>query len=49
MPAKVAELMAMIVEAEKSAFNPHRGKYDPASCATALNTYGGFWGPWIFP
>ena len=47
MPDKVAELYAMVVAHEATAFNPIRGKQDPQSCTTALGEYKGFWGPFI--
>ena len=28
-------------------FNPKRGKAWPGACTTAVNTYGGFWGPFL--
>jgi hypothetical protein len=28
-------------------FAPQRGKSDPQSCVTAVEKYGGFWGPWV--
>lgn len=31
----------------KTYFNPDRGRVDPKACETAINTYGGFWGPWL--
>ena len=30
-----------------SAFNPRRGKTNPAACRKALGSYGGFWGPFV--
>ena len=47
MPDKVAELYAMVVALEATAFNPIRGKTDPQSCINALGEYRGFWGPFI--
>ena len=46
-PRKVAELFAKVDAYARSAFNPHRGKVDPAACETGLTVHGGFWGPWI--
>merc|ERR1712217_1002618 len=45
--AIAAELGARIVAAQKTGFRPKRGSQDPASCITAIERYGGFWGPWI--
>ena len=28
-------------------FNPDRGRVWPGACSTAVNTYGGFWGPFL--
>jgi len=42
----VARLHAKLSAYEASAFNPHRGSSDPKSCETAVQQYGGFWGPW---
>lgn len=47
MPEKVATLHKKLEKYEKTAFNPHRGKTDPAACQAAIHKYGGFWGPFI--
>lgn len=49
MPQKVAELYAKIEKYETTAFNPDRGQTDPNACAMAMDKYGGFWGPFVFP
>jgi len=49
MPTKVAELYAKITAYQGTAFDPDRGKTDPAACAAAADKYGGFWGPFVFP
>jgi len=41
------KLHQRIRELEKTVFNPDRGLSDPRACYTAINTYGGFWGPWL--
>jgi len=28
-------------------FNPDRGSFWPGACDTAINKYGGFWGPFF--
>ena len=47
MPAKAAALRAKVEAYETSAFNPKRGKINPAACDKALGQYGGFWGPFL--
>ena len=49
MPGKVAELYAKIERYEATAFNPDRGGVDPNACTMAMEKYGGFWGPFVFP
>jgi len=47
--AVLAELHSMRAEEQKHVFKPNRGPQDPQSCVAAINVYGGFWGPWVFP
>jgi len=47
MPRRVAKMRAKVEHYALSAFNPHRGREDPAACDAAENEHGGFWGPWI--
>jgi len=47
MPAKADALRAKVVAYGASAFNPRRGKTNPAACRKALGSYGGFWGPFV--
>ena len=47
MPAKADALRAKVVAYGRSAFNPRRGKTNPAACRKALGPYGGFWGPFV--
>ena len=46
MPAKVEEMRRKIEAYEATAFNPHRGGIDKASCAAAVQN-GDFWGPFL--
>lgn len=41
-----AELSARMEAARKTGFAPDRGPQDPQACLTAMEQYGGFWGPW---
>jgi len=41
------QLRLRIDELTKTVFSPDRGVVDPRACETAVNTYGGFWGPWL--
>jgi arylsulfatase B len=46
-PDIVQEMYARILELQATAFSPNRGVVQPEACEAALNTYGGFWGPFI--
>jgi arylsulfatase I/J len=46
-PDIVAEMYARLLELQKTAFGPHRGKDDGIACKAALNTWRGFWGPFL--
>ena len=41
------ELKAKMVAAGSTGFRPDRGPQDPQSCLTAMEKYGGWWGPWV--
>lgn len=45
MPERLEAMRAKLAAYEATAFNPDRGREDPAACACALGAYGGFWGP----
>lgn len=47
MPERVESMRKRLEALLPSAFNPHRGKVDPACCDAAMGTYGGFFGPFI--
>ena len=32
---------------QETYFNPSRGRTWPGACNIAVNTYGGFWGPFL--
>jgi arylsulfatase B len=43
----VAEMYARILELQTTAFGPERGSDDGAACQAAMETWKGFWGPFI--
>ena len=45
--AIAADLAARLAAAAKTGFSPNRGPEDAASCFAAVETYDGFWGPWV--
>ena len=49
MPEKLKEMRAKLAKYQESRFNPDRGLPWPGSCETAIDKYGGYWGPFIFP
>jgi arylsulfatase B len=42
---RITSLIAKVVAASQTAFNPWRGKLDPRACAVATGQYRGYWGP----
>jgi arylsulfatase I/J len=46
-PDILTKLQNRLDELTKTVFSPNRGPVDPKACETALNKYGGFWGPWL--
>jgi len=42
-----SQLHARMAEVRQTLFSPYRGTLDPAACRTAIDKYGGFWGPWL--
>lgn len=40
-------MSAKMDEYQKGVLSPYRGDVDPAACDTAMNVYGGHWGPWL--
>ena len=40
-------MYAKMDEYEAGVLNPYRGEVDTVACDTAMNTYGGHWGPWL--
>ena len=47
MPDVLKEMQLKIAKYQASRFNPDRGNSWPSACDTAVNTYNGFWGPFI--
>ena len=47
MPDVLKKMQAALREYQKSHFNPDRGGVWPGACDTAVNQYGGFWGPFL--
>ncbi len=45
--AVAADLLARVAAANATGFHPNRGDEDAASCLAAVETWGGYWGPWI--
>ena len=46
-PDIVAEMYARLLELQATAFGPNRGKDDGTACKNALQTWKGFWGPFL--
>ena len=44
-PDVLAQMQKKLQKYQSTYFNPDRGKTWPGACATALDKYGGFWGP----
>ena len=47
MPDILADMQKKLQKYQVTHFNPDRGKMWPEACTTALNKYGGFWGPFL--
>ena len=47
MPDDLKRMRAKLAEYQESHFSPDRGKVWPGACDTAVNDYGGFWGPFL--
>ena len=47
MPNMLKEMQAKLAKYQATYFNPKRGRTWPEACDKAMNTYGGFWGPFI--
>jgi len=47
MPDVVKDMQAKLAKYQASYFNPDRGERWPDACETAINKYGGFWGPFL--
>ena len=46
-PAILKQMQMKLAKYQATYFNPDRGKVWPGACNTAVNTYGGFWGPFL--
>jgi len=44
----VTKMSARMKEIEATLFSPDRGPVSPKACEAALNTWKGFWGPFVF-
>ena len=40
-------MLARVDELQAGVFSPDRGDKDDGACKAALNSYGGYWGPWL--
>ena len=47
MPDMLKEMQTKLMEVQATYFNPNRGGVWPGACDTAINKYGGFWGPFL--
>lgn len=47
MNEKLREMQDKLEHYKSTYFNPDRGPVSPKACETAVNKYGGFWGPFI--
>ena len=48
LPDVLAEMQKKLSAYQSTHFEPDRGKEWPGACDAALNTYNGYWGPFIF-
>jgi arylsulfatase I/J len=46
-PELFQQMQDRMNEIQKGVLSPLRGTVDPAACDAAMNSYGGFWGPWL--
>ena len=46
-PDILKQMQAKLAKYQATYFNPNRGKVWPGACQAAINTYGGFWGPFL--
>ena len=47
MPDVLAQMQKKLQKYQETYFNPDRGSAWPGACETAINKYGGFWGPFL--
>jgi len=46
-PQMLSDMRAKLAKYQATYFNPDRGGVWPGACETAMNEYGGFWGPFL--
>ena len=46
-PVTLKMMQQKLAKYQATYFNPNRGNAGPGACTTALNTYRGFWGPFL--
>jgi arylsulfatase I/J len=46
-PDILKQMQAKLAKYQATYFNPNRGMVWPGACEAAVNTYGGFWGPFL--
>ena len=46
-PDTLKMMQQKLAKYQATYFNPERGRAWPGACTTAINTYGGFWGPFL--
>ena len=46
-PNVLKDMRSKLAKYQATCFNPNRGKKWPGACDIAMNTYGGFWGPFL--
>jgi len=46
-PQRLSDMRDKLATYQETYFNPDRGKEWPGACETAMNEYGGFWGPFL--
>lgn len=47
MPDVLKSMQSKLAKYQATYFNPNRGIIWPEACTTAMNKYGGFWGPFL--
>ena len=47
MPSELKQMQQKLAKVQATYFNPDRGSPYPGACETAIEKYGGFWGPFV--